>query len=62
MSPAILKQLLTTIESLLVFTEEVTRTTAGACLGALCGSMDDNLLQKLLNDKLLSMCKSYFVN
>ena len=58
MSDAIRKQITTTLQGLLSSTDDTTRTTAAACLGALCSCLKDDELVVVLHTHLLGW---YFV-
>ena len=53
MSDAIRKQITTTLEGLLSSTDDTTRTTAAACLGALCSCLKEDELAVVLHMHLL---------
>ena len=53
MSDAIRKQITTTLQGLLSSTDDTTRTTAAACLGALCSCLKEDELVVVLRMHLL---------
>ena len=61
MSDKVRKEILETLEDLLSTKQDVTRSTAAACLGAMCTCVTEDELTFLLNMQLLSKYSSQSV-
>lgn len=56
MADTLRKQILQTLQSLLSFSEDSTRTTAAGCFGSLCTVLPDAELSEVMIDQLLGIC------
>lgn len=57
-SPSLIRDILSTLEGLMSDSHDSTRTTAAACVGAICSCLDPNLLKTLMNNQLLGLCSN----
>lgn len=59
MSPSLMKQVYSTLINLLNHQEDITRSAAAGCLGALCKYLPTDLQNTVITEHLLSKCFIY---